>query len=854
MLGLAWQTIKGRKGGFVGAFIALFCASALVTACGILLESGLTSGVPPERYAGVPLVVGANQSLERENVPSTPYGGQVRLPADTVDKIAAVPGVKVVRGDISFPLTVVKNDSIVALAPHSLLGHSWDSALLAPFKLASGEVPKNANSVVLDSQLAAKTKLMTGDRFIIAVGAIPKEYTVSGIAALENDKTLRQHSIFFTSQEATRLAGHPGQIDAAGVVPAEGVNIDELAQRVKEALGNQNVQTFTGDARGSIEFLDVAQAKSTLVAVSGSFGGVALMVALFIVISTLALQIQQRRREFALLRAIAATPRQLHRLVGIETVIVSLAAGLLGVVPGVFLSYGLRDAFAAIGLVPADFQLAIGFIPMLVAVVMCVAAARLAGWVSARKMARIRPVEALGEAAIQTPKLGLVRSIIGIFLFAVGIVLALLPLWVAGDSATGAAAISVIVLVIATALLGPRIAAVSIALLGPIIRRCFGTSGYLAAANTNANSRRLAAAIIPLVLAIAISSVQLFTSTTRVAFAQKQASAGVVADFVVTGSVSGLNPQIAEAIKDTKGVAVATPVARTQLLGNYTVPGASNTSTRSFAGQGVSPESLASTMNLDVRTGNIDDLHGNTVALSQSGAGIFGAGLGDKIQLYLSDGTPITPSVVAIYGNGLGFGDVTLPRDTLLKHSPNGMDDMVLVKAGQDVEQGTVAAALQTVADKYTGVDVKDRASFTAAQQGQLEMQGFATMLLLAAVFGYIAIGVANTLVMATIERRREFALLRLTGMNKRQVRGMMRVEAGVVMVIAAVVGSLLALPPLIGVSLGLSEQQQWIPSISWLLYGVILLVISLIAVLSIMIPTRLVMRTRPVETIGLRE
>lgn len=854
MLGLAWRTIKNRKGGFVGAFIALLASSALITGCGILLQSGLSSGVPPERYAGAPVVAGAAQALDAPHVPAIPYGGRVRLPAGTVDTVAAVPGVRRATGDVSFPVTRPKDGTVADADSATVLGHGWDSAVLAPFSLSAGRAPRAPNEVVLDEQLASRTGIGVGDRFTGAVGAVGAEYRVVGVATLPGGGRLRKHAVFFTPGEAAKLGGHPGQVDAVGVLPADGVSTDELAGRIETALRDRGVQIFTGEARGDIEFLDVARAKATLVAVAGSFGGVALMVAMFIVASTFALQIQQRRREFALLRAIAATPKQLHRLIGAESILVSVVAALLGLLPGLLISFVLREAFASIGLVSADFRLKIGPVPMLVAVVLCVVVARLAGWISARKMVRISPVEAIGEAAVQTPRLGWVRSVVGVFVLAAGLGLSMLPLVISGDTATGAAAMSVVVLVIAVALLGPRLAVLAIALLGPLMRSTSRIGGYLAAANTRANSRRLASAITPLVLAIAIASVQLFTGTTRTAIAEDQVASGVRADLVVTGPASGLAPQIAQEIDKAPGVSTTMPVIQTQVLGTYHMNGATNPTTRTFPAQGISPEELTNTIDLDVRSGSADELRAGTVALSKDAAGIFGARIGGKVELHLGDGTPIAPTVVAIYGNGLGFGAITLPHDLLLRHSPNRLDDMVLVEAADPSSAATVGKTLNSIVKTYIGVNVRDRAHFTAARQEQATTQGLATALLLITVFAYIAIGVANTLVMATAERRREFALLRLVGTDRKQVNGMMRTESFVVIIIASVLGSALAVPPLIGVSLSLSARTDPLPVISVPIYVVILAATALIAMLSIMIPTRIAMRTRPVEAIGIRE
>ena len=76
MLRLALQTMRARRHGFVGAFVALSFAVALVTACGILMETGMRAAAPVQRYAAVPVVVAANQriavKLGGETRPSSP--------------------------------------------------------------------------------------------------------------------------------------------------------------------------------------------------------------------------------------------------------------------------------------------------------------------------------------------------------------------------------------------------------------------------------------------------------------------------------------------------------------------------------------------------------------------------------------------------------------------------------------------------------------------------------------------------------------------------------------------------------------------------------------------------------------
>ena len=48
------------------------------------------------------------------------------------------------------------------------LGHSWESAALTPFKLVDGTVPRAADQVVLDRELASRTGLKVVKRAILA--------------------------------------------------------------------------------------------------------------------------------------------------------------------------------------------------------------------------------------------------------------------------------------------------------------------------------------------------------------------------------------------------------------------------------------------------------------------------------------------------------------------------------------------------------------------------------------------------------------------------------------------------------------------------------------------------------------
>ncbi|MET9343186.1 hypothetical protein [Nonomuraea sp. NPDC003804] len=53
--------------------------------------------------------------------------------------------------------------------------------------------------------------------------------------------------------------------------------------------------------------------------------------------------------------------------------------------------------------------------------------------------------------------------------------------------------------------------------------------------------------------------------------------------------------------------------------------------------------------------------------------------MGGSVDVHLGDGTVEKAKVVAVYENGLGFGDVTLPHDVVVAHTTDHLDRWLLV-------------------------------------------------------------------------------------------------------------------------------------------------------------------------------
>ncbi|MFF3061872.1 FtsX-like permease family protein [Streptomyces sp. NPDC057909] len=854
MLVLALKTLRTRKGSLIGTFVALFLGSAVLSVCGILLESGLRMSQPPERYAAADVVVAGRQEAhsprsagKNKAAMAQPLVERVPVAADAARRLAAVAGVGSVVTDIGVPARVIGPGGIVLPgatgAPST--GHNWSSTRMGPYTL-SGRAPAGDHQVVLDEKLAQRAQVTVGDTVSLMTRSRPQRFSVTGVVALHGVPSPRQSVVFFSDDLTKRLAAREGVVDAVGVLAAPGSNAKQLAGTVAAALGDRHLAVYRGQDRGQAEFLDVAATGSTLVLVASAVAGNVFLVTAFVVTSTLSLAMAHRRRETALLRAVGATPGQIRRMVTAEALTVAFVGGLLGWPVGAAVVHAMRDRLAAHGFVPPDFQPVIGPLPAAGAVVMTVLTASTAVLVAARRANRIRPVEALGEAALERPDLGKGRLITGCVLAAGAVAVFVTGLTHGGDFTTlvGLANSLVLVMVITAAVLGPPMSRMSLLVLAPLLRTSKVT-GYLAAANHRAHLRRLAAAVTPLILAVSFAATVIFAQTTAVQAAREQMRDGMVAGHVLTAA-EGVAPDVADEVRRLREVKSATGVVRTTIVAT---PARAGGELVSLSAQGVEPTALSTTMDLKPRAGRLDRLNRNTIALSAVASSELGRGLGDRVRLQLGDGTSLSPTVVAVYERGMGFADVTFDHDLLLAHTTSHLDASVLVRADADAH-GT-AAALAHVAGRYPGTAVQDPGA-AGEQMRQQEANAWVNYLLAALTLVYAGVTVANTQMMNTAARRREFALLRLSGTTATQVMRMMRWESLAVVLAGVGIGTLASVPALVLVSLAVTNSP-W-PTVPPMVYLVIAGGTAALTVTAALLPTRAVLRTPPMEAIGSRD
>ncbi|MFI9584392.1 FtsX-like permease family protein [Streptomyces sp. NPDC052236] len=825
--GLARAAVRFKPASFAGTFVALMMSALIVTACGILLETSLRASVPAERYAKAPVVAAADQyeyivtgSGEDREEEAVPLPDTARVDAGLVAKAAKAPGAATAVADFTFP---------VRAGDGSLTAHGWGSHVFTGAELTSGSAP-GTGEVVLDDDAARAAKAAVGDTVALQTAAGQRDFLVTGVAKAGSADTARNTGAagalaWFADTDAPTLAGHPGKADAIAVLAEDGTTPAALADSVRKALAGSDAEVHVGDDRGAIEDPGLGYAKVTLFGIGGSFGGIATIVAIFTAAGTVALSVSQRAREFALLRAVGATPRQIRRAVASEALLVAPLAGLLGCLPGIGLAHWWFGQLQDRGAIPEAVRVHVSALPLLAAVVIGLLTALGAGWMAGRRPAKIKPGQALTEASVERLRPGVIRTVLGIGALVGGAILTGVSANSVGDDAAGAALGVVMLFMLAVALLGPLVARLCAGLFGLPLRGA-GPAGELAAANSRSNARRLASAITPIVLATAFSSTLVFMHTSENHIADQQLRAGITADHVVTHP-AGLPVDAAAHAARAPDVEAAVGLLSTQVLvplGSGEFKSLQGAATQGVTGSGAE---LAKVQDLDVREGSLDRLGVDRIAIDRTLATSADVGVGDRLPLYLPDGTKADPEVVAVYGRGLGLATVTMDRASLAGHVSSGFDSTLLVRGGSEKSL--------TALGKVT-----DASGYATEQNLDAKLGAWTNNTMAAVLGGFAGIAAVNTLVMTALDRRRELGTLRLIGFTRRQVLQMLRWEGLLVSTVGVVLGSAIAAATLIPMMSGMTGELPYVPP---LMYASLVAAAGGLTLLSLTLPARAALR-----------
>ncbi len=311
---------------------------------------------------------------------------------------------------------------------------------------------------------------------------------------------------------------------------------------------------------------ELAQGVDAIAVVLLVFAAIAFFVSAMVIANTFAILLAQRSREFALLRCVGATRRQVRRSVLAESTLLGVASATLGVLVGVVLGRVLVAVAGAAfpswpsGAVEVSLPWVGGAWALGVAVTV------LASLLPALRGTRVSPLEALRSDAPPD-----IRTAAGRWRVALAV------LAVAGGGVLLAGSVSRhdVVLMLA----GGMVSFLGVLLLGPVLvpaalrvvglpLRAFGVPGRVAAANAGRNPRRTAATASSLLVGVTLISGLVTGMATVRASVDDELDAQYPLDATLTGTHGDLRPDTLRRVLAVPGVerAVALPGAEATVV------------------------------------------------------------------------------------------------------------------------------------------------------------------------------------------------------------------------------------------------------------------------------------------------
>lgn len=626
--------------------------------------------------------------------------------------------------------------------------------------LQDGRFPTGPGEALADVNKAKSSGVEVGDVLRVGSGAAATDVEVVGI--VDSPPALGA-SLYVPWQDLRRLRGSLW-IDAVawGGTAAQATSIAPDAS-VEGA-----------DAWVAARQAEITRGVDVLSVMALMFVAIALFVGVMVIANTFAILFAQRQRDFALLRCVGVTRRQLRRAVRLEALVLGLVASAVGVLAGAALGAGLvvlvRHWFADMGPAALDPLWTGGGFAVGVVVTL------LAAWLPTRAATRVAPLAAL------RPDTGVdVRSAAG------RVRLALATLFLLGG--TGLLSVAVATRTLPVMLAGGTVTFLGVLLLGPVlVPRLIRVVGRLAGdgpvrrlatGNAVRNPRRTATTAASLLVGVTLTTAVLTGLASSRAGLDEEMDAEYPLDATVTAVDQPIGADLADraaALPDVASVDVLDGTTAT--IGGVEVP-LVGTAGRVASVRGpddLSPRDGVLLLPYDV----IDELPKR-----------LGDRVWDEHEVVVTvAGRERTLDVEPASGWGRA-GIVSTTTLAALDADPRPTALWVRAEDGADAEdlRGDLAALAGA-----SGAGLDGGYSQRAWVDLQVDILTGAVVGLLAIAIVIALVGIANTLGLSVLERSRENALLRAMGLTRRQLRRAMAAEGLLLSAVATAMGVALGL------------------------------------------------------------
>ena len=833
--------------------VAIVLGVALVAGTFVLTDSitGAFSSIFSTIYQGTDATVTGRNVID-SSANGGAGGNDAGVPPFSQTLLARVQGLSGVKdavGDVSGSLQVVVNGKAITSGGAPNLGFSVNPTKpqFSSLKLVSGAWP-GPDGVVIDTSTASKKHLHAGDVIgIQGVGPV-RRMRISGLVKFGSASSLGGATLAgLQLPTAQRLLGRVGKLDEIRASAKPGISPKQLVAQIRPILprdtevrtGEQQAQQDTSSINSFLTFL-----KTYLLV----FAGVALFVGSFVIANSLSITIAQRTREFATLRTLGASRKQVRRSILVESLVIGAIASVIGLLVGLLLAQGLFALFNSAGLTLPNTGTVVKPRTIIVALLVGVLVTVLASLRPAIRATRVEPIAAVREGAtIPEGRLAKYRTAMSAATALLGVISLVLGLFVA--SGTGGVlalmGLGAVLIFVGVAMLSARFVPWLASWLGWPATKIAGAVGELARDNTIRNPQRTASTASALMIGLALVTFVTVLSAGIIANFKNAVNDVFTGDYAITAqnNFSPIPIAAGQAATRAPGVIAVGDVRAGQgrVLGTNEQLTAVNPEIGHVVHLNWKEGSQAVLATLGATGAFVDDGYANKHHLKVGSPLVVTTPTGGHVPL-------VVKGVFKPPNGGSPFGPVTMSAAAWDRAYPDPQNLYTLVKMTGG-ESSTNSQALNRAMAPFPNAKVQTRQQFVDNQISGLSSVLNILYVLLALSIIVSLFGIVNTLVLSVFERTREIGMLRAVGTSRRQVRRMIRHES----VITALIGSVLGI--LLGIAFGALLAARDSSSIAFVIpVGriIIFLIASwLVGLVAAIFPARRAAKLNPLQALA---
>ena len=848
MIRVALRGLLGRKLRATLTAIAIILGVAMVSGTYVLTDSidRAFDNIFSDTRAGSNAVISGKSvfDLEEGSGATAPSFDQSLL-----QTVRELPDVADAEGSVDGEAQIVGDDGkaiVYGGAPNLGFSIANGDSRFNPLQLVEGSWPGNGD-VVIDAATSDKENIEVGEKIGIQGAGSVQNLRVTGIVKFGSVSTIGGATLAgFDLPTAQRIFNKPGKLDEIAVAAAQGVSDEQLVQQIQGILpANTEVQTAAEQARSDAE--DTDEFISFLQTFLLVFAGVALFVGAFVIANSLSITIAQRTREFATMRTIGASRRQVLTSIIVEALVVGVIASLIGLFLGLGLAKLLFWLFDAVGFTLPNTGLLFETRTIVVALLVGVLVTLIASLRPAIRATRVPPIAAVREGAtLPESRFARFRALGAIIITALGFAALLFGLFGSGLDTTQILlfmGIGALLVFFGVALFASKLVPALATALGWPAAKLGGASGRLARGNAKRNPQRTASTAAALMIGLAlVTLVAVLGQGIRSTFTDA-VDRIFVADYAITAqnNFSPIPIEAAEAAERAPGVEAVASVRTGEAL----VYGDPSSVTA------VTPNS-ADAINLEWKDGSqavFSELGANGAFVDDGFAEDHDLTVGSPVTITTPAGKRLELTVKGIFdppAGGSPFGNVTFSSETFDANYDQPQNLFSFVETNGGVTDANTESLESALAD-FPNAKSQTRDEFKDNQVSFLNNILNILYVLLALSVVVSLFGIVNTLVLTVFERTRELGMLRAIGMTRRQVRRMIRYESVITALIGAVLGIVLGIV-LAGLLVWRVDFIDFsVPVVQLVVFAIAAIIVGIIAAI---FPARRAARLNPLQAL----